>query len=442
MEAKLQLQKASVKPLQQIPVCSLGARSRHQCPSPHIAQDCRNRTVIRPSRKQCFQFLRLRSRMQPLLITNRPLSQSSRSTPTILALPPEVQMNIICHLSDEDIFHLILTCKTFYSLSLPALYTRLTINVARDWTRAICKIGSLLRNQSLRTYLRHLEIICAPNAMTRSTFMLPIIELLETLLMSDPRLQLQSFRSDFCAVSKNTTRILRSLPPGIRCLNVTARAFEPIGPVYALQNLWPQIDHVSRSLRQLSVQISPNLTAALSPLLMAALRKSKEHSSGLCQLELQGVHLATWCLGELRSLELLSLRKCKSIDGALCNWMDNHSRGSRLTRLELMLCQPCELLVPLLSHASTSQLKSLKIIAERPTLVPVSAIGHLHLHTLVLESRQAYYSFTTVLRYPIEDLVWLIETCGTLAVLSMPVEMIKGFYRPLVCLCCCESLAN
>lgn len=396
--------------------------------------------VIRPGKKQCLQLPRLRSHMvsaQHPPNTNQPSIQSSRSTPAILALPPEVQLNVLRHLSDEDLFQLALTCSNYYSLSLPALYERLTIDDARDWTHAIGKMGALLRNQILRTYLRHVEIICALNVMTRSSFMLPIIELLQSLLTSQPRLRLQSFKWDICIVSKNITRILRSLPPGIRRLNITARTFEPIGRVYALENLWPQIDCISTSLRHLSVHISPSLTTTLSPMLMAALRQSKGDSSQLSHLELQGVHLAAWCLGEIRSLEFLSLQKCKSIDRALGSWMDNHSRGSRLTQLELMLLQPSELLVPFLSHASTNQLKSLKIIAERLTLFPVYAVGRLQLNTLVLESRRTYYALTTVLMYSIEDLVWLIDTCRTLAVLSMPVELVRGIYRPLVSLHCC-----
>ncbi|KAL9005862.1 MAG: hypothetical protein Q9188_001370 [Gyalolechia gomerana] len=409
--------------------------------------------VISPGKRKCLQFLRSRSRMvslQPPPSADRPSSQSPRSTPKFLTLPPEVQLNVVEHLSDEDLFHLALTCSVYHSLSLPALYTRLTIDVSRDWSRAIGKIGSLLRNQRHRTYLRHLEIISAPNAMTRSTFMLPIIELVETLLVSLPRLQLQSFKWDFCVLSRNTARIIRSLSPGIRSLNITARAFEPPGRVYAMGDLWAwyltsngrasfqrHIDCISTSLRHLSVQISPNVTTALSSMLMAALRQSKDNASQLSHLELRGVHLANWCLGEMSSLEFLGLRKCKRVDTALGSWMVNHSRDSRLTQLELTLYQPSDLLVPFLSHASTSQLKSLKIIAECPTILPVNAIGHLQLTTLVLECRRRYYSLTTVLMYPIADLVWLIDTCGTLAVVSMPLEMVNGIYEPLVSLGCC-----
>ena len=285
--------------------------------------------------------------------------------------------------------------------------------------------------------------------------MLPIIELIETLLVSLPRLQLQSFTWDFCDLSRNTTRILSSLSPGIRCLNIIVRAFEPVGRAYAPEILWPwyhtsngqaafqqQIDCISTSLRHLSVQISLNVTRMLSPMLMVALRLGKDNASQLSHLELRGVRLATWCLGEMRSLEFLSLRECKSIDIALDSWMVNHSRGSRLTQLELTLYQPSELLVPFLGHASTSQLKSLKIIAECPTLFPVNAIGHLQLNILVLECRRKYNSLTTVLMYSIGDLVWLIDTCGTLAVLSIPLEMVNGIYSPLVSLDCGLTLAD
>ncbi|KAL8651303.1 MAG: hypothetical protein Q9210_003333 [Variospora velana] len=410
-------------------------------------------SVISPGKKQCLQFLSLRNRMislQPPPTAHRPSSQSSRSTPKILALPPEVQLNVVGHLSDEDLFHLALTCSVYHSLSLPALYTRLTIDVSRDSSRAIGKTGSLLRNQRHRTYLRHLEIISAPDAMTRMTFMLPIIEIVETLLVSLPQLQLQSFKWDFCDLSRSTGRIIRSLSPGIRSLNITARAFEPPGRWDGLEILWSwyltsngqvsfqrQIDCISTSLRHLSVQLSPNVTTSLSSMLMAALRQSKDNASQLSHLELRGVHLAKWGLGEMRSLEFLGLRTCKSVDIALSSWMVHHSGDSRLTQLELTLYQPSHLLVPFLSHASTSQLKSLKIIAECPTIFPVHAIGHLQLHTLVLECRRRYYSLTTVLMYPIADLVWLIETCGTLAVVSMPLELVHGIYEPLVGLYCC-----
>lgn len=363
----------------------------------------------------------------------RSSSDAATCSPKLRDLPAEILMMILGILSKSDLHRLAQTAHHYYQLSLAPLYTSITLQMSDRWECEISMLGSLIQDKTIRMHLRHLTVISDHGP---AGYKVPVAEMVTTLLLARPRPPLRSFVWYVSDISTNTASILSNLPSGLRSLHISASTIEPLDQLHGLEELcqqdfgnrWKLQQHhcTSSTLKRMSVHVKSSIPQGLSNFLLQALQQPKLGTCQLSRLYLSGVYLQGWDMGNLSSLEWLSLVNCTKLDTLLSSWMDDYSGDSRLAYLELVVGEESEILPQFLSHKSTARLKTLKIQAQRKTVLPIESIQSTELATLLVESRRLAYDPMTIHLYQFEQLFYVLSHCKRLTTIGIPVNMIPG----------------